>query len=434
MNKFEIYLYIFSLLSSIYIITIFIIVKCIMPVSKSNKYSEKLYYIKGRVNGTYFNYINKINLSENKVISENSSEYLYWDISNNDLTFKMFEPYCLIKDIEKNITERIDDPKFCTNTKIIDKKNIEKKLDENHFRIFPLKNWKQNNFFITTKRYYFYQGVDSKGKCDKNIGFKSCGYLKEINCQFCVKIDQECPLKYKNMNDSNLDLNSFITHVDIFFSAKNLFLPEYNYYDNIYRNKDNIRHDMNNIEIIDKYNLYDFFKDNNILKSFYGMNNIDELKLIDVFLIKNNSLKIESEENIEKKYILNNFFSLIEYEYEQISSLIIPFYFLIFYYLQNIVFIFSEIYDENHVNFIAEVKGFYQCTVFLFCIYHIFTELLFFLMPNIYKPYYLKNYIFEGNLEFTRSRINIIKFLCRVSPYYSLINISLIIGIKLNFI
>ena len=55
-------------------------------------------------------------------------------------------------------------------------------------------------------------------------------------------------------------------------------------------------------------------------------------------------------------------------------------------------------------------------------------------MPNIYKPYYLKNYIFEGNLEFIRSRINIIKFLCRVSPYYSLINISLIIGIKLNFI
>ena len=128
MNKFEIYLYIFSLLSSIYIITIFIIVKCIMPVSKSNKYSEKLYYIKGRVNGTYFDYISKINLSENKVISENSSEYRYWDISNNDLTFKIFESYCLIKDIEKNITERIDDPKFCTKTKIIDKKNIEIKI------------------------------------------------------------------------------------------------------------------------------------------------------------------------------------------------------------------------------------------------------------------------------------------------------------------
>jgi len=417
-------------------IAIFIIVKCIMPVSKSKiKNNETtVYYIKGRVNGTYFNYIKNIYLSENRVIDENSYEYRYLGLNNNDLIFKLFEPYCIIKDIEKNITERINDPKFCTETKIIDKKNIEKKLDENHFTIFPLKNWKQNNYVIRTGRYYLFQGVDSKGKCDKNIGFKSCGYLKDIDCQFCVKIDQECPLKYKNMNDTNLDLNSFVTHIDIFFSAKNLFLPEYNYYDNIYRNKDKIRHDMNKIEIIDKYNLYDFFKDNNILKSFYGMNNIDELKLIDVFLVKNNSIKIESEEEIEEQNILKNFFYIIEYE-KQISILMFPFYILIFYYIYIMSYFFL-IYNLNDMQLIVVIKNLYQCNAYFFCFYHIFTEIIIvaLTLPNIYKSSYLKNYIFEGNLDIIRRKINIIKFLFRVSPYYPFINISLVIGIKLNLI
>ena len=355
-------------------------------------------------------------------------------LNNNDLIFKLFEPYCIIKDIEKNITERINDPKFCTETKIIDKKNIEKKLDENHFTIFPLKNWKQNNYVIRTGRYYLFQGVDSKGKCDKNIGFKSCGYLKDIDCQFCVKINQECPLKYKNMNDTNLDLNSFVTHIDIFFSAKNLFLPEYNYYDNIYRNKDKIRHDMNKIEIIDKYNLYDFFKDNNILKSFYGMNNIDELKLIDVFLVKNNSIKIESEEEIEEQNILKNFFYIIEYE-KQISILMFPFYILIFYYIYIMIYFFL-IYNLNDMQLIVVIKNLYQCNAYFFCFYHIFTEIIIVVLnlPNIYKSSYLKNYIFEGNLDIIRRKINIIKFLFRVSPYYAFINVSLVIGIKLNLI
>lgn len=160
------------------------------------------------------------------------------------------------------------------------------------------------------------------------------------------------------------------------------------------------------------------------------------MKLIDVFLTKNNSIKIENEEKIEEKYISKNFYYKGEDETKISSLMIFQFYILILYYIYIIyfTFVFIKFDDENDIDFM-EFKNFYECNKLFFIFYHLCIEILvFYELPNIYQSSYLKNYIFEGNLAIIRKRINIIKFLFRVSPYYALINVILIIWIKLYHI
>ena len=230
------------------------------------------------MNGSYFNYIYDYQLSnrldKNNIFgyyrggdtylkfnkSNNNTYIALYDIpiKSNNLTFKIFKSYCLIK--SGNTTEKINDIKFCKESKLINSSNIEIINDKNSAITFKLKYWKNKELQIKETRYYFYQGINSKGKCDKKLGFKSCGYLTNLHCEFCVKKDILCPLLYNNTDINNLTFNSFVTNIDFFFHNNS-------FNDNLYRNEKNIKHDFDKIEFIEKDNVYNFFKDNKILKT-----------------------------------------------------------------------------------------------------------------------------------------------------------------------
>ena len=436
----------YLILNIIYYV-IFVIILVFLDIEERE---PNYFYIKDIINGTYFTYINNIifkdfmlndNLEKNisltnyfkyvqiqKLFDENKIEYFNLSLLySNNLIFKLYHTYCLIKDINNNKTERIDDFKFCLETKIIKKDNIENKIDKTKYKNFTINNWKQNIYLINKTRYYLYQGINSEGVCDKTLGFKSCGFLTDIKVEFCIKINDLCPLLYKNNTiRSNLTLNSFVSNINVYFSAKNLIFPNIDYYDNIYRENNqlinNDKNDLNNLEIIDKYNLYDFFKDNKIMDSLYHNNNLNNLKNNDIFLVKNNKIKLETEEKIDNIYVQKNLFHLI---YDE-SFLPYAFQFLIvLIFLYYLLLLFWPIAKENDFGYFEQYKFFYFINFIIILIYHLFLFLLFYLISIFLDLNKFKEHIIEGNYIGKMKLLNYEKLLLTIFPHILLLNISI---------
>ncbi len=393
------------------------------------------YYIKGQVNGTYFNYINNyffspnedyLNIFSYKEFKSHSYSYKIVNMINkNDLIFKLYKKICLIKN--NNTTKEINYIQSCKNSKVLNESNIEIITDKNNSKYYNLYFWKQNRIFINSTRYYFYQGINSKGKCDKKLKFKSCGYLTDLKCEFCIKDNDICPLLYKkDTNLNNLTLNSFLTNINIFFNST--------FNENLFRNGLNIKYEnnFNDLNIIDKYNANNFFRDNGLYEPLSYIYNDEELQSIDVYLIKDNSIKIGKQEKISDLYIQKNLFSYIYISKDQI---IIGVHFSYIIFMLIYYFIFCVVIDFDEYKSFIDVIIIYALLLFASFVYDkIYKYIFSYIIPEIYFLD-LKNYkieVIDGNYKIYKNQIKFLKIIVLACPYFPLILYSINFFVEFN--
>ena len=151
---------------------------------------------------------------------------------------------------------------------------------------------------------------------------------------------------YNNTDINNLTFKSFVTNLDFSFLNNS-------FNDNLYRNEKNIKHDFDKLEFIEKDNVYNFFKDNKILKTLLFFYDDYDLKSIDVFLIKYYNIHIGTEEELDDLYIQRNLFYFFLEEDKEIFKVHIFYIIVILFY--NVVVIL-ELYHSKNIN---EIKNFY---------------------------------------------------------------------------
>ena len=144
-------------------------------------------------------------------------------------------------------------------------------------------------------------------------------------------------------------MNSFATELYLYFSTAKFLKPEYNYFDDItqiiksgfYNNiLNNIkiadRIVINNDTIVDKYNLYDLLNDNSLLFLINHKKQKSILKNIDVFILKDNNIKLKNCTD-EKKCLLD--FNDYLYLYKRKNILLnMSIYFFIFSIIKVLFF------------------------------------------------------------------------------------------------
>ena len=65
-------------------------------------------------------------------------------------------------------------------------------IANNSYKLNNIYIWNKKRIYFNQQKYNFYQGIKN-GTCDKNFNYKKCGYLIDLNIDFCVKTNKICP-------------------------------------------------------------------------------------------------------------------------------------------------------------------------------------------------------------------------------------------------
>ena len=332
------------------------------------------YYINHEIEEKrYIEYYQKI-----EIIPKNS--YYYYKV----FAYREYDLFCYCKN---NTNYRVYDKNYCLYLKecepflhfIID-----------NYELKYLSNWKNNIIKYNKKIYYFYQGINNKTQnCDINYNYKKCGYLIDLNTDFCVKENEACPF-----NDTNIRfyLNNLTNNIILISEDKKAKLVNdyeiQDFFPDLYEKKKEI-----NYEIIDSINLVDLILNNKIPYLREKINeNMSNLTL-DLALLKLDNSSIKYNENYFKEKIVIGKYSKVSISFKIIfwvNILIAGFCFCDVYYRIN-----KEVLNSNEYRFTKE-KIIIHLVFFLckFCTtLYLIINLIFFYKNN--KKNIDKEYIFN---------------------------------------
>ena len=233
----------------------------------------------------YIEYYSKITLSSNQ---EN--------IPNLKFAYNIYEPFCYCKN---NTKYRVYDKNLCLTSKECDS-NFQ--ISPKYYKVEYFSNWNNKQIYTSKQKYIFFQGINNlTGGCDKNFNYKKCGFLLDINSDFCIKDNEICPYEDTNIT---FYLKNLTNSIHILYENENIIINDKykinNFFYFILKNK------SINYEYVDSNDLYRIVIDNNIpyLKEIINekMNNI-KLYLV-LNKLDNSNIKINDNTNIEKKVII----------------------------------------------------------------------------------------------------------------------------------
>ena len=272
------------------IVSIFMIILLLLIIfNYFNFNNNKKYYIIYQTNDKrYIEYYPKIEL-----LKSNDS------INIKEFSYKNYESFCYCKNNKKY---RIYDKNICFMSKECDN-NIQ--ISTDYFKLKSFSIWKDKNIYDNKQIYHFFQGISNiTGRCDKNFNYTKCGFLLDINTDFCIKNYEICP--FDNINTS-FYLKNLTNDVEILYYDKNIKIND------IYKMEEFFPHFLIknksiNYEVFDTSDLYNLVFDNNIpyLKEVIN-NTMKNIKLELVQLKMDNTNIKTSDTFFQEKQILDTY-------------------------------------------------------------------------------------------------------------------------------
>ena len=208
-------------------------------------------------------------------------------IKSKKFSYKEYEFFCYCKN---NTNYRVYNKSICLSSKECDP-HFKFLIDNYKFKYLYI--WNKQKIIINNKQTYnFLQGINnSTGKCDINYKYKKCGYLIDLNSDFCVKENEICPF-----NDINTKFYLKNLTSDILFLYKgNKIKIDNNYEIEDFLPDFHINNNINNYnsEVIDSTNLLQFTFDNNIPYLKEILNETMRNVIVDLVLLKNDNSSIK---------------------------------------------------------------------------------------------------------------------------------------------
>ena len=261
------------------------------------------YIIKENKDKRYVEYITEINISSTII-----------QLPNKIFIYKDYNAFCNCKD--KNDTNYpFYDKKLCYIFKDCSTNFF---ITKDNYKMSKISIWNNKTIYTNIKKYIFYQGINNyTGECDTNFNYKKCGFLKDINSNFCIKNNEPCPF-----NDSNIifNLNNLTNDVILLYDDKKTKIFENfemkDFFPDLYiKDKNKIR----DYDILDVTTLYNLSIDNNLdnLKEIIK-NGVKDIKIeLSTLKANNNSIKLCENYLKEDKKIktYNTKFFLISLSY-----------------------------------------------------------------------------------------------------------------------
>ena len=290
------------------------------------------------------------------------------NIPAKEFAYKNYEIFCYCKN---NTNYRVYNKSLCLSSKECDP-HFKFLIDNYKFKYLYI--WNKQKIIINNKQTYnFLQGINnSTGKCDINYKYKKCGYLIDLNSEFCVKENEICPFNHinikfylKNLTDDILFLyKGNKIKIDNKYEIED-FLPDFHINNNI---------NNYNSEVIDSTNLLQFTFDNNIPYLKEILNETMRNVIIDLVLLKNDNSSIKYNYYFFQEKILIVEFKM-NYEY--------TYYFLIWGFF---CIILSEINTIQKL-----IKNDYDCfDIFMLILKSIFSLFLTSILLYFYSSIKLK--------------------------------------------
>ena len=97
-------------------------------------------------------------------------------------SFKNYEFFCHCKN---NTNIRIYDKYKCLTSKEC---NPNFQVNKDNYELIKISNWNRKKINYYKQKYIFFQGIKSStGECDNLLKYKKCGFLVDLNTNFCIK-------------------------------------------------------------------------------------------------------------------------------------------------------------------------------------------------------------------------------------------------------
>ena len=194
----------------------------------------------------YIEYIPKINLC-----SKNDN------IPSKEFAYKDYEIFCYCRN---NTNYRVFDKNLCLTSKECSK---DLQFSKNNYELKKLSIWNKQKINNKKQKYNFIQGFNNMTRtCLSRIDYKKCGFLLDLNIDFCIKNNEECP--YDDIN-TTFYLSNLTSDFLLLIEDKNIKINNKNnikdYFPEFYEKKDL---NITNYKYIDSTNLYDYVIDNDI--------------------------------------------------------------------------------------------------------------------------------------------------------------------------
>ena len=154
-------------------------------------------------------------------------------------TFNNYDLFCFCKN-STNLS--MFDLNLCFSSKQCDS-NIQ--IIPENYKVNYLSIWNKKKLYDNKQKYNFFQGINNyTKKCDNNFNYKKCGFLIDLQIDFCIKENEMCPFKDTG---TNFYLTNLTSDIILIFEDKNIKI------DNLYKISDFLP----DIYIINKNNTKD---------------------------------------------------------------------------------------------------------------------------------------------------------------------------------
>ena len=216
------------------------------------------------------------------------------NLSYKTFLYKNYKTFCYCKN-KNNTNYKVYDKNICLNLKDCDTNFL---ITNNDYNLGSISIWNRQHIYFNKQRYNFFQGIKN-GACDKNFNYKTCGYLIDLNVNFCVKSNEICPF-----NNISFYLHNLTSDIIMIYDDKKMNIFENYELKDFFPNASkaaNVIHP----HIINSSNLFNLVYDNNIsfLSEIITNETMKSIK-IDLSLLNINSKDITSNNNIFKETTL----------------------------------------------------------------------------------------------------------------------------------
>lgn len=316
----------------------------------------------------------------------------YYDFLLKEFAYKEYELFCYCN----NLTNyRIYDKKLCLTSDHCDPSFH--LLKENYnLKFFSI--WNKKRIYDNKQIYNFFQGINSKGVCDNNYKYKKCGFLLDLNIDFCVKENDECPF---NDNETNFYLYNLTN--DIILTYEDHKIKIFNDLE--------IKDFLPDLKTINKSRKYDVVDSSNIYKIVFE-NNIPYLKETINDTMKNIQINLTllKFDDSDIKYNQNFFQEKIVIKTYEMSFLF--FYNIYIYLLFLTIGLILSLKLFNKININIDIN---RSLKKYLCILFTKVVIIMFLALNIFNEYYYEikqtidtKYIFNNEYYSTLKDLKIL--------------------------
>ena len=270
------------------------------------------------------------------------------NIPSKEFAYKNYEIFCYCKN---NTNYRVYDKNLCLTSKEC---SLDFQFSKNNYELKYLSIWKKQKIKNIKQKYNFFQGLNNMTrKCLSRLDYKKCGFLLDLNIDFCIKNNEECP--YDDIN-TTFYLNNLTSDIILLIEDKNIIINNKNKIEDFFP-EFYVKNDINNTnyKYVDSTNLYDYVIDNNIpyLKETINENtNNIKINLVSLQLNKTN-IKY-NDDYFKDKFLVARYSGVLSYfKYSFYLGLII-FYFTYLFCLLDIKMIINSP-NEYNTSIVCEI-------------------------------------------------------------------------------